>query len=334
MNQDPTAEQRKKDHIELALESQVNNTDTRFYYEPILSGHFANQKDIESTFLNKSFKLPIWVSSMTGGTEWAKIININLAKACSEFGIGMGLGSCRSLLYSDDRLEDFDVRKYIGDQALYANLGIAQLEELIARNQFSVISELIKKLQADGLIIHVNPLQEITQPEGDVIKFSPLESIKSLIDKLDVSVIVKEVGQGMGYRSLEALFKLPLAAVDFAAHGGTNFTKLELLRSKNSSLIPLVKVGHTANEMVEMSNQLFSELGDKFLCNQIIVSGGVSDFLDGYYFIKKSKVNAIYGQAGAFLKHARGEYSELRKFMKGQKKGIEMAYAYLRLKKD
>ena len=332
MNQDPTAKQRKKDHIDLALTSEVLSSDERFYYEPMLAPH-PQEGITKTTFLNKPFALPIWISSMTGGTEWAKTINVNLAKAAKEFGLGMGLGSCRSLLYDDERISDFAVREYIGDQPLYANLGIAQLEELVAENRYQVLQELIKKLDADGLIIHVNPLQEGMQPEGDLIKVSPLDTIKNIIDHLDIPLIVKEVGQGMGYRSLEALLKLPLAAVDFAAHGGTNFTKLELLRTDDpTSLDALTRVGHSASEMVHMVNQISEELGSAMLCQQIIISGGVKDFLDGYYLMETLKTPSIYGQAGAFLKHARGEYEALRQYILSQKKGLEMAYAFLQVK--
>jgi isopentenyl-diphosphate delta-isomerase len=333
LNEDPTAEQRKKDHIDLALQSVVQQADERFYYEPMLAGHNGGDGLLSKSFLNKEFKLPIWVSSMTGGTEWAKIINHNLAKACKEYGMGMGLGSCRSLLYSNDRLSDFDVRSLIGDQPLYVNLGIAQVEQLVAEKAYNKITELIDKLSADGLIVHVNPLQEITQPEGDAIKYAPIETISSVIDNIKSSIIVKEVGQGMGYRSLEALFKLPLQAVDFAAHGGTNFTKLELMRSEDGEgLMPLTTVGHSAAEMVDLTNRLANEMGDKMLCNEIIISGGVSNFLDGYYLTQKSKVSSIYGQAGAFLRHARGDYELLQKYVEAQAKGLKMAYAFLQLK--
>ncbi len=332
MNQDPTAQQRKKDHIDLALTSEVLTSDERFYYEPILAPH-PHDGITKTQFLDKSFALPIWISSMTGGTEWAKTININLAKAAKEFGLGMGLGSCRSLLYDDDRISDFAVREYIGGQPLYANLGIAQLEELVLENKYQVLKDLVKKLDADGLIIHVNPLQEGMQPEGDLIKVSPLDTIKKLLDHLDIPLIVKEVGQGMGYRSLEALLKLPLAAVDFAAHGGTNFTKLELLRTDDpATLDSLSLVGHSATEMVNMVNQISKELGDKMLCKQIIISGGVKDFLDGYYLMQTLKTPSVYGQAGAFLKHARGDYEALRQYVLSQKKGLEMSYAFLQVK--
>ncbi len=333
MKEDPTAEQRKEDHIELALSSQVREADQRFYYEPILASHTCGQSKLPRTFLNKKMNLPLWVSSMTGGTQWAGVINKNLAKACNEFGMGMGLGSCRSLLYDDTHLNDFKVRSLIGDQPLYANLGIAQLEEISKNAKWSSVTDLIDKLEVDGLIIHVNPFQEIAQPEGDSINRKPLETISEVLEKIDHPIIVKEVGQGMGYRSLEALLKLPLAALDFAAHGGTNFTKIELARSENpENLAPLTTVGHGALEMLKMCNRLHEELGDKVLCKELIISGGVKDFLDGYYLVESSSLPAIYGQAGAFLRHARGTYEDLRKYVETQKRGLEMAYAFLNIK--
>ncbi|MFN7117752.1 MAG: isopentenyl-diphosphate delta-isomerase, partial [Saprospiraceae bacterium] len=250
--EDPTAAARKRDHIELAFRSQVERSelDRRFYYEPLLAAHPQRGSLKPFLFLNKTFRVPLWVSSMTGGTEWAHTINHNLAQACRDFGMGMGLGSCRSLLYSDETLADFDVRAAIGDELpLYANLGIAQIEQLIEKGELYRVENLIDKLQANGLIIHVNPLQEWLQPEGDRFTKSPLRTISTFLEKMQLSVIVKEVGQGMGYESLKALFQLPLEAVDFAASGGTNFAKLELLRSdttKQQIFNQLAHVGHSA----------------------------------------------------------------------------------------
>ncbi|MCI5080104.1 MAG: isopentenyl-diphosphate delta-isomerase [Saprospiraceae bacterium] len=335
---DPTAETRKKDHIELAFKSQVgqDTLDSRFYYEPLLSAHPA-QGSLESlSFLGKSLRAPVWVSSMTGGTDWANTINHNLAKACGQFGMGMGLGSCRSLLSSNEYLPDFDVRDEIGEALpLFANLGVAQVEELIESGQLSKINELLDKLRADGLIIHVNPFQEWLQPEGDRFKYPPIETIARVLDQLDIQLIVKEVGQGMGRNSLEALLQMPLAAIDFAASGGTNFAKLELLRSeeeKQRIFRELAMIGHSAAEMVQMVNELKDSLGEKVACHQIIISGGVKSFLDGYYLTEKINFPAVYGQASAFLKHARGSYEELEKHVASQIRGLELANAYLKVK--
>lgn len=338
MDDDPKAASRKKDHIELAFRSQVERglLDQRFYYEPLLSRHPVRGSLEPRSFLGKTMNVPLWVSSMTGGTEMARRINHNLARACKEFGMGMGLGSCRSLLFSNDTLSDFNVRSIVGDDLpLFANLGIAQLEQLVAQNELFRVNDLMDKLQADGLIIHVNPLQEWLQPEGDRFLKTPLDTIRTFMDKMDIPTIVKEVGQGMGYSSLKALFQLPLAAIDFAANGGTNFAKLELLRSDAQKRVvysSLAMVGHSAFEMVEMSNGLAKELGDRMLCKQVIISGGIQDFLDGYYLINKLTLASVYGQASGFLKHARGSYQELREYVDAQVQGLELANAFLRIK--
>lgn len=336
--EDTNAVARKKDHIELAFKSQIkeNQVDKRFYYEPVLSKHPDKNTLPHFRFLGKTMRSPLWVSSMTGGTELANKINHNLARACQDFGMGMGLGSCRSLLYSDEYLKDFNVRPLIGnDLPLYANLGIAQLEQLVDNNEYYIIENLINKLNADGLIIHVNPLQEWLQPEGDRFKYAPIDTIKRLIDRLDLKIIVKEVGQGMGYESLKALFQLPLEAIDFAANGGTNFAKLELLRSnemKQAIYGQLANVGHSAEDMVGITNQVLVELGQKALCKQVIISGGIQSFLDGYHLINKLQTNCVYGQASAFLKHARGSYEELYDYVDAQVEGLELANAFLKVR--
>ena len=336
---DPTSDSRKKDHIELAFQSQVGKgtLDNRFFYEPLLSGHPKKGSLSPFTFLGKEMKAPVWVSSMTGGTAMARTINHNLAKACHDFGMGMGLGSCRALLYSDDTLYDFDVRHIIGDHLpLFANLGIAQLEQLLESNELFRISQLLDKLQADGLILHINPFQEWLQPEGDRYFHPPLTTIQRFLEEMEIPVIIKEVGQGMGYESLKALLQLPIAAIDFAANGGTNFAKLEMLRGDNQKAAiyeQLAHVGHSAEDMVEMVNGLSVELGDKVKCNEVIISGGISTFLDGYYLINKLNLPCIYGQASAFLKHARGDYQELYQYVETQIQGLELAKAFLKIRK-
>ena len=336
---DLTASSRKQDHIQLAFQSQIatTNLDNRFYYEPLLAAHPNTSTDTSFTFLDRTFNVPLWVSSMTGGTEYANVINHNLARAAKDFGFGMGLGSCRGLLTSDEYLQDFNVRAILGDDLpLYANLGVAQLEQLFDEGKEQLILDLVNKLKADGLIIHVNPFQEWLQPEGDQFKYPPIATIARVIDAFpDLKLIVKEVGQGMGYHSLKALFQMPIEAVDFAANGGTNFAKLELLRSdmqKRELYAQLANIGHSAEEMVQLTNQIINELGERCVCKQVIVSGGIKDFLDGYYLINKLSSPAIYGQASGFLKHARGDYESLYNYVSTQVEGLRLAQNYLRVK--
>lgn len=328
-------ESRKKDHIDLAFKSQTGRSDldSRFHYEPLLSPHPG--KGLQPfTFLGREHRVPMWVSSMTGGTKMAGTINRNLARACKEFGMGMGLGSCRIILDDDQYFEDFNMRPVIGpDMPLWANLGIAQIEELLDEGKTHMAADLVKKLDADGLIIHVNPMQEWFQPEGDVLKYAPIETIVRFMEKFKAPLIVKEVGQGMGPASLEALLDLPLQAIEFAAFGGTNFARVELMRNEDADVNlfkPMSFIGEDAESMVESVNHIVSSKVP--VCKELIISGGVKDFLDGYYLVKKSTLPAIYGMASTFLKYAQEDYEQLQKYIEGQVRGLEMAWSYLTVK--
>ncbi len=328
-------EQRKTDHINLALQTQTGQIekDNRFAYEPLLNGHPKDGLPA-TTIGDKTLRAPLWVSSMTGGTRMAGFINHNLARLAGEYGLGMGLGSCHILLKNEKHLPDFNLRGVIGDdQPFYANMGIAQVEEFLNKGDLQTIKDLVSLLKADGLIVHVNPLQEWLQPEGDVISRPPLETIRALVRQMPFHIIVKEVGQGMGLESLRALLQLPLAAVEYGAFGGTNFAKLELLRdesARKSLMEPLSYIGQTAEEMTFNVNQLLAD-DQAIQTKSLIISGGIKNFLDGYYLITKSKMPAVYGMASTFLKYAREDYQSLKKFTGGQLEGLKIAYAYLRV---
>jgi isopentenyl-diphosphate delta-isomerase len=192
----------------------------------------------------------------------------------------------------------------------------------------------VGKLQADGLIIHVNPIQEWLQAEGDILKHPPVETIEKFLTLSRMKVIVKEVGQGMGAESIERLMNLPIEALELAAFGGTNFAQAELARNtlQNQELYsPLALVGHTAEEMVDVINRR-ATTGKGLACKQLIISGGIRSFLDGYYFISKSKLPAVYGQASGFLRFAQGDYKDLQQYVAGQVKGLQFAKAFLRVR--
>jgi isopentenyl-diphosphate delta-isomerase len=329
-------ENRKKDHINLAFKSRIPSSelDRRFYYEPLMKAHPEGDLPVMQLF-GKKMRAPIWVSSMTGGTELAGKINRNLARVCNEFGLGMGLGSCRPLLLSDKHFSDFDMREVIGDEVpFYANLGIFQVEEMVLKGDINPAIELVDRLRADGLIIHVNPLQEWLQPEGDRFSQPPIETIRSFIQMTPMKVIVKEVGQGMGLESLKALLELPLEGIEFGAFGGTNFARLELLRSaetKQQYYEPISKVGHDAFEMTELVNTIVDD-GSSIKARSLIISGGIRSFIDGYFLVEKSALPAAYGQASEFLRHASESYEELKEFVTYQVEGLKVASAYFRTK--
>jgi isopentenyl-diphosphate delta-isomerase len=329
---------RKLEHIQLAFDSRtsIGLQDQRFIYEPMLAAH-PNGEDEPFLFLGKMIRAPFWVSSMTGGTGVAEHINKNIARACREFGFGMGLGSCRKILFDKTHWADFDIRDEIGpDQPFWANLGIAQIETLLKQKNEKAIIDLVGDLRADGLIVHVNPLQEWFQPEGDRIEQPPIDTIEELLDRIHIPLIVKEVGQGMGIESLKRLLKLPLAALEFAAYGGTNFSNLELMREDPKILEiyqPFTFVGQTALQMVKNSNRLLQEINEPS-CRQLIISGGIKSYLDGYHLVSLSQLPAIYGMASTVLKYAAGNYQDLKIYLENQLKAYRLAQQYLKINPD
>lgn len=334
---DPTSTSRKHDHIELAFKSQLaaDANDERFYYEPML-GYHQQVADLSKTFLGKQLNIPLWISSMTGGTELAGTINRRLAEACAEFGLGMGLGSCRKLLYDNVWFDDFNLRPILGpERPFFANLGVAQVETLLAEGKSDLIHALVARLQADGLILHINPLQEWFQPEGDRFTRPPLETLQELMEVAEYQIIVKEVGQGMGPESIRALLQLPIAALDFGAFGGTNFSRLELLRDKREEsglFADLAHIGHTAAEMTGFVAEAVAGLGDRVQCREVIISGGIRNFLDGYWCMEKLPLNSIYGQGSGFLKYAQQSPEALKTYIESQKQGLILCKQYLKTK--
>lgn len=332
------ASDRKLEHITLAFESQtgLDLQDRRFYYEPMLAAHPDNP-DLSMHFLGKTMRFPIWVSSMTGGTGVARIINRNIARACREFGLGMGLGSCRKILFDKTDWDDFNFRDEIGnDQPFWANLGIAQVEELLTSKNIQAVVDLVGELRADGLIVHVNPLQEWFQPEGNRLKKAPIETIRGLLDSVGLKVIVKEVGQGFGPESLRQLLQLPLEAIEFGAYGGTNFSKLEMLRGdqlKADAGGSFAFVGHSAGQMVHAVNQILEENPNP-ACRQLIISGGIQHVPDGYYLTSISRLPAVFGMASAVLKHATDSYESLAAFLEYQVAVLQLAKTYLKINPD
>lgn len=329
---------RKSDHLDLALSAQAHGLQSKFQldYEPLFGRHprpsnnFSAQK---LSFLGKTMRLPLWVSSMTGGTEYAGHINRLLARACALYGMGMGLGSCRSLLESDEFFNDFNLRPELGpDVPFFANIGVAQLEELLAKGKESLLAEMVEALKADGLIVHLNPLQEWFQPEGDSYQTPSIEVLRLFKDKLSLPLVVKEVGQGMGPRSLLALCELGVEGIEFGAYGGTNFSKLENLRRDN--LWPhwqdFESVGHSADEM--LTNLL--RIAKQRELPKLIISGGIRSCVQGYSLLSRAPEGSVLGIATPFLEQARKGADALDSFVKSWAEGLEMAAEFLAVQEE
>lgn len=308
-------------------QSSASERDVRFAYEPLFAAHPDPKAQLQD-FAGFEFTLPLWISSMTGGAKHAQHLNTLLARACAEFNLGMGLGSCRPLLENRQSLADFDMRPHMPGRPLFANLGIAQVEELQAAKQLGRVHHMVEELRADGLIIHLNPLQEWFQPGGDLLRVSPLETITRFVEAAPYPVIVKEVGHGMGPQSLKALMQLPLWAIEFGAFGGTNFSLLEARRAGTDVRDGLITVGHTAQEMVGFVRALLAA-GERFKCQRFIISGGVKDSLQGYHLTAQLP-GSLFGMAQGVLAHAQNGEAALRAYLENELKQFSMARAYLR----
>lgn len=305
---------------------------SQFFYEPLFGVHPTKTDKLNHKFLGFDLDFPLWVSSMTGGTAKAGLINQNLASVARDFKFGFALGSCRPLLESDQYFEDFNVRKILGKNLpFFANLGIAQIEKLQNENKTDLIHQMVNKLDANGLIIHINPMQEWFQPEGDRFTRSPLETISRFLNDKKYPIIVKEVGQGMGPRSLKALLDLKVDVIEFGAFGGTNFSLLETLRNPNTnhnySSQHLIKMGHTPNEMVSFLNELL-KVNPHYKNTEVIISGGIQNILEGQYYRETLEFNSVIGLAKRFLENAQDK-TELYKFVEDECQTLLMAKNYL-----
>ena len=310
-------EKRKSHHLSMAAESQVHSQQrlTGFNYEPLFNPHPGSAPE-SIPFLGKTLRAPFWISSMTGGTSKAGPINRNLARAAAEFGLGMGLGSIRPLLLDKKKyFDEFALRPIIGDDVPFlANLGIAQVEQLCRDRKLQQVHDLVAELKADGLMIHINVLQEWLQPEGDTIHRPPLETLNNFLQEAPYPVLVKEVGQGFGPRSLAALLKLPLAGIELGAFGGTNFARLELNRHPNESIRKMREsfslLGHDAEEMVNTINRL--SRNPETQTDTFIISGGIRNILQAWRLHQTCVGKNIIGRANAYLQPAARSYDELR----------------------
>lgn len=164
---------------------------------------------------------------MTGGTQEARTLNRVLAQVAQDQGLAMGLGSARALLEDPDLLDTFDVRAFASDVPLLANLGAVQLNKGYGVDD---CRRLVDMLRADALVLHLNPVQEAVQPEGDTCFRGLLGKIADVCSKLEYPVVVKEVGWGIAPQEVRALFEAGVAGVDLAGAGGTSWSEVERYR--------------------------------------------------------------------------------------------------------
>ncbi|MGL5082576.1 MAG: type 2 isopentenyl-diphosphate Delta-isomerase [Microcoleaceae cyanobacterium] len=221
---------RKADHLRVCLEENVQFCQQTSGLERYQFTHCClpelNREDIDlrTTFLGKALGAPLLISSMTGGTEQAKQINLRLAEVAQHYQIPMGVGSQRVAVEKPEVANTFAVRSLAPDILLLANLGAVQLNYGYGVDECLRVIDL---LEADALILHLNPLQEWIQTEGDTNFRGLLSKIGQLCACLPVPVIVKEVGNGISAPMAQKLLDAGVRAIDVAGAGGTSWAKIE-----------------------------------------------------------------------------------------------------------
>lgn len=232
-------ERRKADHIRINLDEDVASLVSsgleryRFMHEalPELDAAAIN---LSQTLFGKQLRTPLLISSMTGGTGMARQINLNLAAAAQQTGAAMGVGSVRAAVAHPELADSFRVRAVAPDILLFANIGAVQLNYGFDAGQCLRAVEL---LGADGLILHLNPLQEILQPEGDGNWAGLLDKMAEVVAALHFAgmpVVVKEVGWGISPRAARALAGIGVDAIDVAGAGGTSWSQVEMHRAQTA----------------------------------------------------------------------------------------------------
>ena len=222
-------ETRKRRHIDVclseAVEYQSVTTGLERYQLPYnaLTQTDLGSVELATDFLGSRLRAPLLIGPMTGGAELSGTINRNLAAAAQQLGIGMMLGSQRIMLDNGSASDSFRVRDAAPDVLLIGNIGLAQLNEMMA-------PELVKALDAIGanaLAVHTNPLQEAMQHKGDTNFSGSIARLRDIAGSIDYPVILKEVGHGIGAAAAAELVDCPIAAVDVAGAGGTSWARVE-----------------------------------------------------------------------------------------------------------
>jgi isopentenyl-diphosphate delta-isomerase len=237
---DPTpvarlTEARKSRHLDICLEDDVaSHLDAGF--SAVRLRHEAlpecalEDVDMSTTLFGHTLTAPILISSMTGGTERARAVNYNLAIAAERAGVALALGSQRAALEDPALLATYRVRDVAPRVVLFANIGAVQFNYGVTVDD---AIRAVENIAADGLYLHLNPLQEAIQPNGDTNFRMLLPRIGEVCRRIGVPVIAKSVGSGISVRTATRLLDVGVSAIDVAGAGGTSWARVEGRRSED-----------------------------------------------------------------------------------------------------
>mgnify|MGYP001297612923 CR=1 FL=1 len=230
----------------------------------------VDEVDCSTVFLNQYCSAPLIIGAMTGGCEHGEAINRHLAEAAEHCQIPMALGSQRAAL--QDGLPQ-DVRRWAPEAMLLGNIGATQLQQ----HGVELAQRAVDSVQANAMIIHLNPLQELVQPQGDRDWRGVLDAIEACCATLSVPVIIKEVGSGIGPSSAQRLIDVGVNFIEVAGRGGTSWASIENARIEQTReqqiAAPFLDWGMNTAELIPRVRSQSSQLG-------LIASGGLRNGLD------------------------------------------------------
>ena len=275
-DKDIEAQFRKDAHLDLA-KSDAALADIAHPLDRVKLPHHAlpqlhlDKIDIKSYFCGRLVQAPFYIGAMTGGTDRADAINLALAKAAQEAGIGFAVGSQRASLAANRDMKI--LRKAAPDTPIIGNLGITQLAR---EGGFDMARRAIDSLEADAMAIHLNPLQEAAQIEGDRDWRNTADALATFIQMSNVPVIVKEVGAGLHPALAKEIHAMGAAYIDLAALGGTNWTRIETLRRDEADRALFDPFLDWGIDLVTSLTHCRETLADA----KLIASGGIRHGLD------------------------------------------------------
>ena len=270
--------QRKKEHLKLCLTDEVSFKTKSTCFENYEFKHYAiteveiDKIKFDCKFFRSKIKYPFLISCMTGGTSEADNINLKLAIVAEELKIPIGVGSQRQALENKNFVDSFRaVRKNAPNIPILSNIGAAQVVQF---KSVTPVQKIVDMIEADALVIHLNPLQELLQKEGETNFKGLLKKIEIICGKIDIPVIVKEVGAGISYEAAKRLLDAGVKGIDVAGAGGTSWAGVEILRNRENSNNYLWDWGLPTSYCIKEVNKLKKSY--KFL---LIGSGGINNGL-------------------------------------------------------
>ncbi|MFC1845757.1 type 2 isopentenyl-diphosphate Delta-isomerase [Candidatus Dependentiae bacterium] len=268
-------EKRKDEHLSICLDKNVQSCLSNGFDEYRLQYNALPEIDFDSLdlsveFFGKKLSSPFLLSAMTGGTQKGKEINQRLATVAQKMNVAMCVGSQRAMLKDPSLSDTFAIRDKAPDILLFANFGAIQLN-----NGYAVehCQHLVDAIGADALVLHLNPLHEAVQPEGDTNFQGLSNNIKTVVDALSVPVIIKEVGCGISGDVAQRLASLGVGIIDVAGAGGTSFPTVEGYRAglKDPKIFGQLGIP-TAESIVQVKGALDTI--------SVIASGGITNGID------------------------------------------------------